>query len=193
MLVGLTVMSTGPANSLHAKLNAPIFESPKAMRVLQERLSEHDDVIRTGVYGLHPAALMRYAGTLDADSATSYHVAETLWLEYLCVFGDSTAADVALVTSPAYVHRQGVPSEKVWRRMRIEALAKMNAPSFDQSPSEPVVDLANIPKYHRYVVKSGDSLWRIQKKFPGSRMQDLIDANRGRETIYPGQVLMIPL
>lgn len=49
------------------------------------------------------------------------------------------------------------------------------------------------PKAIRYVVKSGDSFWKIAKKFPSTSEAELIRSNKGKTTIYPGQVLWIPL
>lgn len=44
----------------------------------------------------------------------------------------------------------------------------------------------------RYVVKNGDSLWKIAKKFPSTSEAELIRINNGKTTIYPGQILWIP-
>jgi LysM repeat protein len=48
------------------------------------------------------------------------------------------------------------------------------------------------PKNIRYVVKSGDSFWKIARKFPSTSEAELIRSNKGKTTIYPGQVLWIP-
>jgi LysM repeat protein len=48
------------------------------------------------------------------------------------------------------------------------------------------------PKAIRYVVKSGDSFWKIARKFPSTSEAELIRSNKGKTTIYPGQVLWIP-
>ena len=48
------------------------------------------------------------------------------------------------------------------------------------------------PQKIKYVVKSGDSLWKIAKKFPGTTEAELIRLNKGKTTIYPGQILWIP-
>lgn len=44
----------------------------------------------------------------------------------------------------------------------------------------------------KYVVKSGDSFWKIAKKFPGTTEAELVRLNKGKTTIYPGQILWIP-
>ena len=44
----------------------------------------------------------------------------------------------------------------------------------------------------KYIVKSGDSLWKIAKKFPHTTEAKLVKINKGKSIIYPGQVLWIP-
>jgi LysM repeat protein len=53
--------------------------------------------------------------------------------------------------------------------------------------------LSSIPRYERYTVQPGDSLWKIHQKYPQNTLASLIAANGGKETIYVGQVLHIPL
>ena len=48
------------------------------------------------------------------------------------------------------------------------------------------------PQKIKYVVKSGDSLWKIAQKFPGTTEAELVRLNKGKTTIYPGQILWIP-
>jgi LysM repeat protein len=48
------------------------------------------------------------------------------------------------------------------------------------------------PQKIKYVVKSGDSFWKIAKKFPGTTEAELVRLNKGKTTIYPGQILWIP-
>jgi membrane-bound lytic murein transglycosylase D len=42
-----------------------------------------------------------------------------------------------------------------------------------------------------YIVKSGDSLWSIARKYPGVTEQDLMKWNRCNANIRPGQKLLI--
>lgn len=48
------------------------------------------------------------------------------------------------------------------------------------------------PQKIKYVVKSGDSLWKIAQKFPSTTEAELVRLNKGKTTIYPGQILWIP-
>jgi LysM repeat protein len=52
---------------------------------------------------------------------------------------------------------------------------------------------SSVQKKVRYVVKNGDSLWKIAKKFPTTSEAELVRINKGKTTIYPGQILWIPL
>lgn len=49
------------------------------------------------------------------------------------------------------------------------------------------------PSFEVYVVKQGDTVWKIAKRF-GTTMQAIILANnlRNPDLIFPGQVLLIP-
>ena len=48
------------------------------------------------------------------------------------------------------------------------------------------------PQKIKYVVKSGDSFWKIAKKFPSTSEAELVRLNKGKTIIYPGQILWIP-
>jgi LysM repeat protein len=61
-----------------------------------------------------------------------------------------------------------------------------------QTPSAPPAP-SSVPKKVRYVVKNGDSLWKIARKFPTTSEAELVRINKGKTTIYPGQILWIPL
>ena len=178
--------------------SAPIYLDTRALQTMRSYLI-HDDVPRHSIYGLHTASLMRYAGSVDADSSTCFAVAQTLWSDYYCEFKDSLAANMAFLHSPTHVRREGLITAKAWNAIKEEALmvAGMDAHNrndgADESQASVAVDLADIPLFVSYVVKTGDSLWKIQRHFPHMHLDALIQANHGKETIYPGQVLMIPL
>jgi LysM repeat protein len=69
------------------------------------------------------------------------------------------------------------------------AVATASLPT-KQIPSAPP---STAPNKVRYVVKNGDSLWKIAKKFPTTSEAELVRINKGKTTIYPGQILWIPL
>lgn len=180
------------------KASVPIYLDTQTLQTLRAYLI-HDDVPRHSIYGLHTASLMRYAGKIEADSSTCFAVAQTLWLDYYCEFKDSLAANMAFLHSPSHVRREGVISAKAWNAIKEEAILVGGLQGEDHRdvaeipPSSEAVDLADIPLYVHYEVKSGDSLWKIQRRFPHMHLDALIQANQGKETIYPGQILMIPL
>jgi len=57
--------------------------------------------------------------------------------------------------------------------------------------SKPVAP-QSAPQKIKYVVKSGDSFWKIAKKFPSTSEAELVRLNKGKTIIYPGQILWIP-
>jgi LysM repeat protein len=67
------------------------------------------------------------------------------------------------------------------------------SPSTTAKPVAPQpVAPQSAPQKIKYVVKSGDSFWKIAKKFPGTTEAELVRLNKGKTTIYPGQILWIP-
>ena len=161
-----------------------------------------------GLFGLHPSAIAKYGfNHEDFDSLRGFSVAETLWLEYLCQFNDSTKADLALIYGPSILGTMPI-DELVLTKARIEYskgsdnllgnLTELkecigNISSSKVKTSNPVIRLSEIPRFTIYKVKKGDSLWKIRKSYPRLSLDDLILINKGTDAIYPGQRLNIPL
>ncbi len=108
-----------------------------------------------------------------------------------------TAVNVfVLVSSHVSTFRGGEPGDvyfdltcRTWREVKIRTAA-------DTSPSQRT-DLKPVPK--TYVVKSGDSLWKIAKLNlgSGSRLDEIYELNKDLigpdpNQIYPGQELVMP-
>ncbi|NCZ94445.1 MAG: LysM peptidoglycan-binding domain-containing protein [Flavobacteriia bacterium] len=195
-----------------AQAAQPIYYFPSLIRGSQ-LLWQHEQagspnaaVHFVGPFGLHPVAVAKFGYPMEAyqDSALAFHLAEHLWLEYYCALGDSSQADLALVMGPAFVRQQGV--EEVSGAIRALEGAKKDPQAglharFVASSSTSTASatpsqgphLGAIPRYEHYTVQPGDSLWKIHQKFPQHSLASLVEANGGRETIYVGQVLHIPL
>lgn len=194
--------------SVSAQAVRPIYYYPSLIRGTQmlwqhgQEGNPNSAVQFVGPYGLHPVAVAKFGYPVEAfqDSALSFHVAEHLWLDYYCVMGDSALADLALMLGPAYVRRQN-ETELALQCLTVEQ-AKSNPSlairaSYDSPISaqkrEEGPNLASIPQFERYTVRPGDSLWKIHQRFPQHSLASLIEANGGKETIYVGQILQIPL
>ncbi len=68
-------------------------------------------------------------------------------------------------------------------------------PEEESTPPEDTNPLPPSPEYQTYIVKSGDSLWNISKKFlgQGSRYREIMTLNNLKsDRIYPGMELKIP-
>lgn len=197
------------AAELHAGL--PLYYFPGVIRGEQllwhHQMQDRPDakVQFMGPFGLHPLASARFGWSEVAclDSAQAFHLAETIWLDYYCTFADSAIADLALVVGPIHVNRME-PSERNAYAKRLQAV-KQNpklglvavyhprGSTGDGPLEEARPNLADIPKFTSYKVQPGDSLWKIHQKFPQHSMAQLMEANGGKETIYAGQILQIPL
>ncbi len=192
-----------------AQAAQPIYYYPSLIRGTQlmwqhEHAGTPNAAVQfVGPYGLHPVAVAKFGYPAEAyqDSTLAFHLAEHLWLDYYCSSGDSAQADLALILGPAYVHQQD--HHAVMTTMTALAEAKKHRSSglragfvpIRNVPSAPEkgLDLGAIPRFERYIVKAGDSLWKIHQKFPQHSLASLVEANGGKETIYVGQVLQIPL
>ena len=192
-----------------AQASQPIYYFPSLIRGTQlmwqhEQIGTPNGAVQfIGPFGLHPVAVAKFGYPPEAyqDSALAFHVAEHLWLDYYCALGDSSKADLALVVGPAFVRQQ--QNHRLTQTITALENAKLHPAMglrarFVPSPHEAEVhslgpDLSSIPRYERYTVQPGDSLWKIHQKYPQNTLASLIAANGGKETIYVGQVLHIPL
>ena len=191
----------------------PLYYYPSLIRGYQ-LLWQHEvqgspnaEIAFVGPFGLHPVAAARFGWDAEAclDSAKAFHLAETLWLDYYCALGDSAQADLALVYGPASVKRWSETQLASTRRQLESDKAQPNSsrharyavppppPPVEKATSEEAPNLAAIPKFTTYKVQPGDSLWKIHQKFPQHSLAKLIEANGGKEAIYIGQILQIPL
>lgn len=191
----------------------PLYFYPSLIRGYQ-LLWQHEaqgspnaEIHFVGPFGLHPVAAARFGWEREAclDSAKAFHLAETLWLDYYCAMGDSAQADLALVYGPAHVKRW-TDDQLATTKQKLEA-DKTNPsasprasyavppppPPVEKPAPEEAPNLAAIPKFTTYKVQPGDSLWKIHQKFPQHSLAKLIEANGGKEAIYIGQILQIPL
>jgi LysM repeat protein len=197
-----------------SKAEPPIYFFPDLIRTeqiiwQQKNFDSPDGHVRfMGLFGLHPSAIAKYGfNHEDLDSLRGFSVAETLWLEYLCQFNDSTKADLALIYGPSILGTMPI-DELVLTKARIkyskgsdDLLGNLtelkecigNISSSKVKTSNPVIRLSEIPRFTIYKVKKGDSLWKIRKSYPRLSLDDLILINKGTDAIYPGQRLNIPL
>ena len=191
----------------HAKSNPPIYFFPDLIRFeqtiwQQENFNRPDGHVRfTGDFGLHPIAMAKFGLNVNnIDSLNSFSAAQTLWLDYFCEFKDSSKADIALIYGPSIMRSMSkeefhfsqarIKKYKVTQDYSLNDCCKNSIVSFVEL--EPVILLSDIPRFHAYQVKKGDSLWRIRKNYPMVSIDDLIRINRGTDVIYPGQILNIP-
>lgn len=95
----------------------PVFMQPHALRALQ---SAHEPGIpRLGPFGLPQPAAARFGWErVQQDSGHAYDAARTLWLDYYCLFGDSSCADWALIRSPRAVRRRETPTYR-WNELPV--------------------------------------------------------------------------
>jgi len=190
----------------------PVFYFPSVIRGCQEAWQSSEKhnpngVVRfIGPFGLHPLAAAKYGWDEKSclDSAKAFHLAQTLWLDYLCSFKDSALADMALVYGPAEVVRSS-NEIRLGATGRIEE-AKGNSSSEFRAlytprsfPSYVVIQLDAEPPVQKkasvwtYKVKKGDSLWKIHRKYPHISLEQLLKANGGKEGLQIGQTLRVRL
>ena len=131
-------------------------------------------------------------------------MAQTLWLDYYCLFGDSSCADLALIDSPRAAWSRSAPWSLPPRADELPrgrpsyvphplapAAAKPAVAVADSTAVKPVkIDAARQPT--RITVRAGDSLYRILGRYPGLTIEELYRANKGSDRIYPGQILIVP-
>jgi len=184
----------------------PIYMNSNAIRSLQ--VQSGSKVPRLGLFGLSQPAAARFGwDRVQNDSAFAFDAAKTLWLDYYCLFGDSLAADWALVDSPREVLRRKdlkpwnlIPMQNAPRTQPLLPLAfggSLRLPAIvpDGTVGSPALspNLPNVikPSEIRIIVRSGDNFGILQRRHPGINLKELYGANRGSDRIYPGQVLII--
>jgi hypothetical protein len=171
----------------------PIFMNPGKLRAAQSAYQSASP--RLGPFGLSQPAAARFGwDRVQRDSAYAFAAAQTLWLDYLCLFEDSLCADLALIRSPRSVWSEvGIPERFSGERdaavppfMAAPGSAEPKLPVVPKSPStDPAASL-------RITVRPGDSFYRILSRYPGVKLEQLYAANKGSDRIYPGQILVIP-
>jgi len=171
----------------------PIFMNPGALRAAQSAFQTSSP--RLGPFGLSQPAAARFGwDRVQRDSAYAFAAAQTLWLDYLCLFEDSLCADLALVRSPRSVWEEvGIP-ERFKGDPVVAVPPFMAAPgrSVPEVPAVPKVELQNHAAPLKITVRAGDSFYRIISRYPGVKLEQLYAANKGSDRIYPGQILVIP-
>ncbi len=197
-----------------SKAEPPIYFFPDLIRTeqiiwQQKNFDRPDGHVRfMGLFGLHPSAIAKYGFNYeDLDSVKGFSVAQTLWLEYMCQFNDSSKADIALIYGPSILRTMTVgelnlAQARIKRRKGYDNLSA-NLGELEEccgdislsqiKTNESIIRLSEIPRFTTYKVKKGDSLWKIRKGYPNLSLDELIRINRGTDAIYPGQLLNIPL
>jgi hypothetical protein len=197
-----------------SKAEPPIYFFPDLIRTeqiiwQQKNFDRPDGHVRfMGLFGLHPSAIAKYGFNYeDLDSVRGFSVAQSLWLDYMCQFNDSSYADIALIYGPSILRTMTVgelnlAQARIKRRKGYDNLSE-NLGELEEccgdislsktKTNESTIRLSEIPRFTTYKVKKGDSLWKIRKGYPNLSLDELIRINRGTDVIYPGQLLNIPL
>jgi hypothetical protein len=192
VLIGLIATSLWAQDSLRYQ---PIFMNPAKLRAAQSAFKASSP--RLGPFGLSQPAAARFGwDRVQRDSAYAFAAAQTLWLDYLCLFEDSLCADLALIRSPRSVWAEvGIP-DRFDRTIvgEVSALPFIALPgSFE--PKLPAISKPSSPDSAaplKITVRPGDSFYRIISRHPGVKLEQLYAANKGSDRIYPGQILVIP-
>jgi hypothetical protein len=192
VLFGLFATALWAQDSLRYQ---PIFMNPAKLRAAQSAVQSASP--RLGPFGLSQPAAARFGwDRVQKDSAYAFSAAQTLWLDYLCLFEDSLCADIALVRSPrAAWTASGLTSFGAESSgVKAPPVPYMASPN---SPAQPKVVAAVLPTAQqapptRITVRPGDSFYRILARYPGIRLEQLYAANKGSDRIYPGQILVVP-
>lgn len=190
VLFGLIATSLWAQDTLRYQ---PIFMNPAKLRAAQSTIQSNSP--RLGPFGLSQPAAARFGWErVQRDSAYAFAAAQTLWLDYLCLFEDSLCADLALIRSPRSVWSEvGIP-ERFAGDHTVAVPPFMSAPGGTELKKPPV---PNVPSTDpaaslRITVRPGDSFYRILSRYPGLKLVQLYAANKGSDRIYPGQILVIP-
>ncbi len=214
--LGIGWASLGAVDTLRYQ---PVFMQPLALRALQ---SAHEPGIpRLGPFGLPQPAAARFGWErIQHDSVHAFDAARTLWLDYYCLFGDSSCADWALIRSPRAVRRRETPAYRwnelplprpdtaAWARpvafrgqganalqpdQRRDTAATLSERSSTVVAVQAAAGLPAKPAESelRIVVRQGDNFGVLQRRYPGVTLKQLYAANKGSDRIYPGQVLRI--
>lgn len=193
VLLGFLATASWAQDSLRYQ---PIFMNPSALRAAQ---AQHADASpRVGLFGLSQPAAARFGwDRVQNDSAYAFAAAQTLWLDYLCLFEDSLCADLALVRSPRFVWAN--PEAPQWVsqvRSGVEVALPPQRASPTKPAEKPTVPVASTGSPEReplkITVRPGDSFYRILSRYPGVKLEQLYAANKGSDRIYPGQILVVP-
>jgi hypothetical protein len=189
VLFGLIASSLWAQDSLRYQ---PIFMNPAKLRAAQSSFQASSP--RLGPFGLSQPAAARFGwDRVQRDSTYAFAAAQTLWLDYLCLFEDSLCADLALVRSPRSVWTEvGIPE-------RFSGEREVAVPPFIAAPGSVEPKLPVAPKVPsadpaaplRITVRPGDSFYRILSRYPGVKLEQLYAANKGSDRIYPGQILLV--
>ena len=198
--LALVGMMAGSLWAQSESLKGPIYLSPAVLRALQSE--QNSSVPRVGLFGLSQPVASRFGwDRVQQDSSYAFGVAQTLWLDYYCLFGDSSCADLALIDSPRAAWSRSAPWSLPPRANELPRARPSYVPHplarTSARPAVAVADSASVkpaPERQptRITVRSGDSLYRILGRYPGLTIEELYRANKGSDRIYPGQILIVP-
>lgn len=171
----------------------PIYMNPSSIRALQAKFS--DDSPRLGPFGLSQPAAARFGwDRVQQDSSFAFAAAQTLWLDYFCLFGDSLCADLALVRSPRFAWSEEVESKYLASETQFSSAQVFRSNPMTMGGNElgGRGSVAEVRAPTRISVRAGDSFYRIMSRYPNLKLEQLYAANKGSDRIYPGQILVIP-
>lgn len=186
--VGLIGIAVQAQDSLRYR---PIYMLPTALRAEQAKYPS--DSPRLGLFGLSQPAAARFGwDRVQRDSSYAFAAAQTLWLDYYCVFGDSLCADLALVRSPRFAWTDSEQPQRIRAEEGYDRL-----PESRPNPMVPdKLEAHNGPDQRtqslKITVRAGDNFYRIMTRHPNLTLEQLYRANKGSDRIFPGQILVIP-
>lgn len=185
--VGLIGIAVQAQDSLRYR---PIYMLPTALRAEQAKYPS--DSPRLGLFGLSQPAAARFGwDRVQRDSSYAFAAAQTLWLDYYCVFGDSLCADLALVRSPRFAWTESDQPQRIRTEEGLDSLPKSRP-----NPLSDELEAYNKPLQRaqpvKITVRAGDNFYRIISRYPDVTLEQLYRANKGSDRIFPGQILVIP-
>lgn len=186
--VGLSGIAVQAQDSLGYR---PIYMIPSALRAEQAKYPS--DAPRLGLFGLSQPAAARFGwDRVQRDSAFAFAAAQTLWLDYYCVFGDSLCADLALVRSPRFTWTGSEQPQRIRAEQGFDLLPISRPNPLASDDLEALNEPHQSTQPLKVTVRSGDNFYRIISRHPKVTLEQLYRANKGSDRIFPGQILVIP-